>query len=103
MRVREQRPVKVYEMASTRFFGGQTQDISGTGLRVELPAWVPVRPGGLLLVHVGQNRGGAALANRKSMIPTRVVWMKRETDLRGAVVTAGLEFSVAIEARLDAA
>jgi hypothetical protein len=37
------------------------------------------------------------------MIPTRVVWMKRETDLRGAVVTAGLEFSVAIEARLDAA
>jgi hypothetical protein len=103
LRVKQQRPVKVYEMASTRYFGGQTEDVSVTGLRVELPAWVPVRPGGLLLVHVGQNRGGVPLANRKRMIPTRVVWVKRDAESRGGVMTAGLEFSVSIEARLDAA
>jgi hypothetical protein len=103
LRVKQARPVKVYEMASTRYFGGQTQDVSTTGLRVELPAWVPVRSGGLLLVHVGQNRGGAPLANRKRMIPARVVWVKRNADSRGGVMVAGLEFSASIEARLDAA
>ena len=91
-------------------FGGEgfvLQKVTGPGwVFLDLSGEVvekDLKPGEVLLVHVGQNRGGAALANRKSMIPTRVVWMKRETDLRGAVVTAGLEFSVAIEARLDAA
>jgi hypothetical protein len=103
LRVKQQRPVKVFEMASARFFGGQTRDVSVTGLRIELPAWVPVRPGGLLLVHVGQNRGGAPLANRKSMVPTRVVWVKRDREAAGGIVVAGLEYSASIEARLDAA
>jgi hypothetical protein len=103
LRVKQERPVKVYEMASTRYFGGQTLDISGTGLRIELPAWVPVRAGGLLLVHVGQSRGGAPLANRKRMLPARVVWLKRDGESRSGVMTAGVEFSTGIEARLDAA
>ena len=33
LRIRQNRPVKVYEPTSARYFGGQTCDISSTGLR----------------------------------------------------------------------
>src|SRR5947199_8859651 len=77
LRVRQARPVKVYEAAGGRYFGGQTEDISATGLRIELPASADMRPGEVLNIHVGLNRGGCMLANRRHMIPAKVVWVDR--------------------------
>jgi hypothetical protein len=100
LRIRQARPIKLYEPAGARYFGGQTEDISATGLRIELPASVPVLPGNVVNVHVGLNRYGHALANRKSMIPAKIVWIDRSDRTR---VTAGVEFIASIAARLDAA
>ena len=101
LRVRQQRPVKVFEPIASRYFGGQTEDVSSTGLRLELPAYVPIREGETLSVHVGLDRQGHTLANRRQMIPARVVWVKR--SLEGATLEAGVEFLASIAAHLDAA
>jgi len=71
LRIRQNRPVKVYEPTTSRYFGGQTEDISATGLRVELPAYAPVRVGEVLNIHVGLSQSGQSLANRRSMVPAR--------------------------------
>src|ERR1700722_5523375 len=102
LRIRQNRPVKVYEPGVGRYFGGQTEDISSTGLRIELPLWATVRPGETLSIHVGLSRKGESLANRRQMIPARVVWVNRSTGRR-AHVEAGVEFLSSIAARLDAA
>jgi hypothetical protein len=101
LRVRQARPVKVYEPSGAKYFGGQTEDISATGLRIELPASAALQPGKLLSVHVGLNRGGSMLANRRSLIPARVVWVSRGRSM--AHVVAGVEFLASIAAHLDAA
>src|ERR1700761_7732557 len=80
LRIHQQRPIKVYDAVSARYMGGQTEDISATGLRIEMPSWAPVCPGKLLNVHVGLSSAGEALANRRGMVPARVVWINR--DLR---------------------
>src|SRR5687768_13371475 len=103
LRVRQQRPVKVYEPAGARYFGGQTEDISATGLRVELPAFAAVRVGEALSIYVGTNDKGQALANRRQMIPARVVWVNRGGGSRLGTIEAGVEFITGIAARLDAA
>ena len=100
LRIRQARPIKLYEPAGARYFGGQTEDISATGLRIELPASAPVVPGNVVNVHVGLNHDGHALANRKSMIPAKIVWIDRSDRTR---VTAGIEFIASIAAHLDAA
>ena len=102
LRVRQNRPVKVYEPGASRYFGGQTEDISTTGLRIELPAWAPVRAGETLSIHVGLSRRGETLANRRQMIPARVVWVRREAG-RKARLEVGVEFLSSIAAHLDAA
>ena len=38
LRIRQSRPVKVLEPLTARYIGGQTRDVSSTGLRIELPA-----------------------------------------------------------------
>jgi hypothetical protein len=101
LRVRQARPVKVYDAAEAKYFGGRTEDISATGLRVELPASSSVQPGKTLMVHVGLTHSGAPLPNRKQMIPARVVWVDR-CFARGFAV-AGVEFITSIAAHLDAA
>jgi hypothetical protein len=103
LRVRQNRPVKVFEPIGGRFFGGQTGDISSTGLRIELPAYCPVREGETLCIHVGLNRNGQTLANRKQMIPVRVVWVNRGGPHKPGTVEAGVEFTAGIAARRDAA
>jgi hypothetical protein len=103
MRLRQARPIKVYEPGVSRYFGGQTQDVSSTGLRLELPSAMPVRPGKLLSVHVGLSDKGQALANRRQMIPARVVWVDRSNDLTHRTLSAGIEFLASISAQLDAA
>jgi hypothetical protein len=101
LRIGQQRPVKVYEPSSTRFVGGQTFDISATGLRIELPVSAPVQVGKVVSIHVGLNNTGETLANRRSMIPARVVWIDRSNG--GARMTAGVEFLATIAAHREAA
>ena len=101
LRVRQARPIKVYEPAGARYFGGVTEDISATGLRIELPASSDLRPGKIVNVHVGISQGGFSLANRRGMIPAKVVWIAAGESL--AVVVAGVEFIPSIAAHLDAA
>jgi hypothetical protein len=104
LRIRQIRPVKVFDGAAARYFGGQTEDISATGLRIELPAYAPLRPGDTLSIHVGLNQLGQSLANRRQMIPARVVWVSRdEARIPGGRIEAGVEFLSGIAARLDAA
>jgi hypothetical protein len=102
LRIRQNRPVKVFEPGIGRYFGGQTEDISSTGLRIELPLWATVRPGETLSIHVGLSRKGESLANRRQMIPARVVWVNRSTGRRTRL-EAGVEFLSSIAAHLDAA
>ncbi len=103
LRVRQLRPIKVYEPAVSRYFGGQTEDVSTTGLRIELPASAPVRPGKLLSVHVGLSLAGETLANRRKMIPAKVVWVDRRSKFDDGRLIAGIEFLASIAAHLDAA
>jgi hypothetical protein len=103
LRVRQNRPIKVYEPTSRRYFGGQTEDLSATGLRVELPTATPVCEGRLLTVHVGLSSNGEALANRRSMMPARVVWVRRSADRRDSRMLVGLELVSSVAAHLDAA
>src|SRR5688500_8505827 len=77
LRIRQHRPVKVYEPTLGRYFGGQTEDISATGLRIELPTSALIREGKVLTVHVGLNASGETLANRRQMVPARVIWVER--------------------------
>jgi hypothetical protein len=105
LRINQARPIKVFEPTASRYYGGQTQDISATGLRLELPLSMPVRPGKLLTIHVGLNESGQALANRRNMIPARVVWVSRPRtgDTQATTMSAGIEFLASISAQLDAA
>jgi hypothetical protein len=96
LRIHQNRPIKVFEHSSTRFLGGQTHDISATGLRIELPQSAAVAEGKLLSIHVG----GQSLANRRAMIPAKVVWIDRSG---GSKLMAGVEFLASIAAHLDAA
>ncbi len=103
LRIRQHRPVKVFEPAASRYFGGQTEDISSTGLRLELPTNTPVRPGKLLNIHVGLGQCGETLANRRQMIPARVVWVDRSVMAERGRVVMGVEFLSSIAAHVDAA
>ena len=103
VRVRQHRPVKIYEPAGARYFGGQTEDISSTGLRIELPAFATVREGENLCIHVGLSRKGQTLANRRQMIPAKVVWVDRRSRFEHGRLIAGVEFLASIAAHLDAA
>ena len=103
LRVAQNRPVKVLEPASARYIPGRTEDVSATGLRIELPVSAPVRPGKLINVHVGLSSTGESLANRRQMMPARVVWVDRTSRGRAGTMTAGIEFLSSIAAHLDAA
>jgi hypothetical protein len=107
LRIAQSRPVKVFEHTSSRYLPGETMDISATGLRIELPVSAPVRPGKLLSIHVGLSSSGESLANRRQMIPARVIWIDRSPTLgqgkSQATMTAGIEFLASIAAHLDAA
>jgi hypothetical protein len=103
LRIQQARPIKVFEASASRYFGGQTQDISATGLRVELPVSASLRPGKLLSIHVGLSASGHALANRRNMIPARVVWVSRPPQSDASMMSVGVEFMANISAQLDAA
>jgi hypothetical protein len=102
LRIAQHRPIKVLDTAGEKYFGGQTQDVSSTGLRIELPAHATLRMGEMLSIHVGLSSTGNSLANRRQMIPARVVWISRAVAGR-KTMTAGVEFAASIGAQLDAA
>jgi hypothetical protein len=95
LRVRQARAVRVYEGGHGRTFGGETEDLSATGLRVVLPADARLRPGKMITVHVGN------AASARQMIPAKVVWVDRGQSMEFLV--AGVEFLASIAAHLDAA
>lgn len=99
LRISQARPIKIFEPASLKFLGGQTADVSATGLRIELPMSASITEGKLVNIHVGLSDTGQTLANRRDMIPARIVWLTR----RGERLMAGVEFLASIAARLDAA
>jgi len=103
LRISQARPIKVFEPTTSRYFGGQTEDVSATGLRLELPASMHVRPGKLLSIHVGLSETGQPLANRRQMIPARVVWVNRSSQSDARTLSAGVEFLATVAAQLDAA
>lgn len=82
LRLAQRRPVKVFDPVSSRYVGGQTRDVSPTGLRLELPVGAPVAPGRLVHVFVGVADGPQGLAQRHGMIPARVVWVDRSSAPR---------------------
>ena len=104
LRIRQNRPVKVFEPVAARYFAGHTCDVSSTGLRIELPPSMLAREGKQITIHVGLNEQGQALANRRSMIPAKIVWVERSFDAaRRPRVMAGVEFVATVAAHLDAA
>ena len=70
---------------------------------VELPASADLQPGDVLNIHVGLNRGGLMLANRRQIMPARVVWVYRCGGSALGYLVAGVEFRACISAHLDAA
>ncbi|HTL27710.1 MAG TPA: PilZ domain-containing protein [Tepidisphaeraceae bacterium] len=100
LRIEQQRPIKLLEPSLGKYYGGQTKDVSSTGLRLDLPVSAAVRPGKLVNIHVGVGASGGVLANRRQMIPARVVWIDRSQPGK---LSAGIEFLASISARLDAA
>jgi len=103
LRIRQRRPVKVFEPTVARYFPGHTQDISATGLRLELPAAAPVRPGKVLSIHVGLGEQEQRLASRHQMLEARVIWVRRDASPARASLTAGLEYLSSAAAQVDAA
>lgn len=102
LRIAQRRPVKVFDPASARYLAGQTRDVSSTGLRLELPVSSPVSVGRLVHVHVGASAGPEGLAQRRGMVPARVVWIDRPGDIADGRLTAGVELVTRVAA-LDAA
>ena len=103
LRIVQNRPVKVFDATTGRYYGGQTHDLSATGLRIELWGNAPVRCGKLISVHIGVNESGQPLANRRMMLPARVVWVDRSSASDNGHVCAGLELVANIAASKDAA
>ena len=103
LRVAQARPVKVLDAIGGRTLVGETVDVSATGLRVQLPAEAGLRVGEVLGIHVGLSRIGERLANRRQMIPVRIVWVGKPDSRRRGTVQAGVEFATGIGAQLDAA
>lgn len=102
LRIRQNRPVKIYEPAAARYFGGQTHDISSSGLRLELPVSTPIRPGRVVSIHVGSEHG-ESLANQRQMHSARVIWLDRENSTSRGRMLVGIQFLAAIAAQANVA
>ena len=94
LRIKQQRAVKVYEPRTSRYYPGQTADISAGGLRVSMPLSTPIIPGHVLCLHVAAN---CSFASRRQMLEAKVIWMRRD----GAELLAGFELlpSAAIQSK----
>ena len=96
LRIKQQRPVKVYEPRTSRYYPGQTADISASGLRVSLPLSTPIIAGHTLSLHVASN---CSFASRNQMVEAKVIWMQR----KGSQLMAGLQLLASAAALVRAA
>src|SRR5438876_10345479 len=78
LRIKQQRPVKVYEPRTSRYFPGQTADISLSGLRLNLPLSTPIIAGHTLCLHVGSAHPNCDFASKRQMIEAKVIWIHRD-------------------------
>jgi hypothetical protein len=101
-RIPQDRPVKVYEPAVGRYYGGKTHDLSGTGLRIELPVSTPLVAGRIVNLHLGNYEPGEALVADREMVPALVVWIDRNEMVRGRLL-AGVKFLKRAAMAMDAA
>ena len=92
LRIRQQRPVKVYEPRTSRYYPGQTADISASGLRLTLPLSTPIIAGNTISLHIASN---CSFAARRHMVEAKVVWMHR--DERSVLVGLELLSTAAIQ------
>jgi hypothetical protein len=74
LRVAQRRPIKLLEPMTGRYLPGMTLDLSRTGLRLRLGTRLPLLTGHVVKVHIGLSPGQQPLANRRNMLPARVVW-----------------------------
>src|SRR5688572_3731481 len=103
LRIRQCRPVKMYEPRTSRYFPGRTADISATGIRLKLPLSVPIIPGSMVSLHIGVKSSSDSLGSRRHMLDARVVWTRRDpSDPQGQLV-AGLELLAAAAIQVSAA
>jgi hypothetical protein len=79
LRIKQSRPVKIYEPRTSRYFPGQTADISLNGLRLSLPLSTPIVTGNTICLHLSSPHSNCAFASRTQMIEAKVVWMQRES------------------------
>lgn len=103
LRVRQIRPVKVFDPAAQRYIGGQTRDISPSGLRLELPAQTPLVAGRMLDVHMGLSTQGSLVVGRRNMIPARIIWIQRQPQGRPGKLLAGVQLMARPQSRQNAA
>jgi len=103
LRIRQTRPVKILDAAAARYYGGETQDVSATGLRLAVATRSQIGVGRILHIHVGLGESGQSLANRRQMMPVRVVWVDRQADATGRGMTLGVELQSNMAVHLDAA
>jgi hypothetical protein len=103
LRIRQCRPVKVYEPRASRYYPGRTADISATGLRLTLPLAVPIVPGSTISLHIGLDRAGDMLATRRHMIDAKVVWTSRDVSDPHGHLLVGLELLSTAAIQVDAA
>jgi len=103
LRIRQHRPVKLFDPAANRYIAGQTHDVSSTGICVELSRALPLEEGHIVCVHVGLSDHGSQLANRRNMIQARIVWINRADGWNTGKLRAGIEFLASIAAHLHAA
>jgi len=102
MRVRQSRPLKIFEPVAGRYVAGRTLDISSQGVRVEVPARAELRCGELVTLHIGTASGTGPVANRRPMLPARVVWVIPQRNAIRPTLIAGLEFETDIESETQA-
>src|SRR5207237_8680579 len=65
LRIKQSRPVKFYDPRSSRYYPGQTADISLSGLRLSLPLSTPIIPGHTLCLHLAST---SSFAFRRQLI-----------------------------------
>jgi len=97
-RIAQIRPVTVYEPYASRFFGGQTADVSATGMKLRMPAWVKLEPGRIIDLHAGAESGALPLPNRRKAVVCRVVWTHLDESADKPQWVVGVEFLSAISA-----
>jgi hypothetical protein len=100
LRIRQARPIKLFDPSAARFAAGRTCDISADGLRIELPILAPVYAEQIVYVHISESCDGHAQATQKQLVPAKIIWVDRT---RRDALTAGIELLTNISVHRDAA